>query len=92
MSSEAVKTVGDVASVATMLGSLGAILPPLAALAWAQLGDKSKALLNLSLAADAGWAHPQFTDEQLAFEILKDRPDWQAVMERIHQNALGGDH
>lgn len=32
MSSEAVKTVGDVASVATMLGSLGAILPPLAAL------------------------------------------------------------
>ena len=64
----------------------------LAALAWAQLGDKSKALLNLSLAADAGWAHPQFTDEQPAFEILKDRPDWQAVMERIHQNALGGDH
>lgn len=32
MSSEAVKTVGDVASVAAMLGSLGAILPPLAAL------------------------------------------------------------
>jgi hypothetical protein len=32
MTTEAVKTVGDVASVAAMLGSLGAILPPLAAL------------------------------------------------------------
>lgn len=32
MSSEAVKTVGDVASIAAMLGSIGALLPPLAAL------------------------------------------------------------
>tara|TARA_E500000305_G_scaffold88569_1_gene75342 strand:+ start:274 stop:447 length:174 start_codon:yes stop_codon:yes gene_type:complete len=31
MSSEAVKTVGDVASIAAMLGSIGALLPPLAA-------------------------------------------------------------
>jgi RimJ/RimL family protein N-acetyltransferase len=64
----------------------------LAALAWAQLGNKSKALLNLSLAAKAGWAQSQFTDEQPAFEILKDQPDWQLVMERINQNALGGEH
>jgi hypothetical protein len=32
MSTEAVKTAGDVASIATMIGSLGAVLPPLAAL------------------------------------------------------------
>lgn len=32
MSTEAVKTAGDVASIAAMLGSLGAVLPPLAAL------------------------------------------------------------
>lgn len=32
MTSEAVKTVGDAASIITMIGSMGAILPPLAAL------------------------------------------------------------
>lgn len=32
MSTEAVKTAGDVASIAAMLGSIGAVLPPLAAL------------------------------------------------------------
>lgn len=57
----------------------------LAASAWALLGDKEKALQYLFAAADRGWTHAQWTEQQEEFGILHGTPEWHAVLARMKQ-------
>ena len=55
----------------------------LAALAWAELGNREKALEYLQAATDRGWTHAEWTREQEAFTILQGTPEWDAVLARM---------
>jgi RimJ/RimL family protein N-acetyltransferase len=55
----------------------------LAALAWARLGNREKALQHLQAAVDHGWAHSEWTRQQEAFAILRGLPEWQAILARM---------
>ena len=62
----------------------------LTALAWAELGDAERAFHYLEAAADRGWAHAGWTEQQEAFGILHGSPRWAAVLARMEQNATAG--
>lgn len=55
----------------------------LAAVACATLGDAPKALDYLNAAVDHGWTEIAWTQQQAAFTILHDRPEWAAVLARM---------
>ena len=59
----------------------------LAASAYALLKDKQKALKCLQAAAECGWPHAAHTKQQEEFSILHGMPEWEAVLERISENA-----
>jgi RimJ/RimL family protein N-acetyltransferase len=59
----------------------------LAALAWARLGDREKALQYLGAAVDHGWVHSQWTRQQEAFGILHGLPAWDAILARMQDGA-----
>jgi RimJ/RimL family protein N-acetyltransferase len=61
----------------------------LAALAWAQLGNREKALYHLQAAVDHGWAHSEWTRQQEAFGILHGLPEWHAVLARMEGAGRG---
>jgi RimJ/RimL family protein N-acetyltransferase len=57
----------------------------LAALAWAELGNREKALEYLRAAADRGWTHAKWTRQQEAFRFLHGTPEWHATLARMEQ-------
>jgi len=61
----------------------------LAALAWAELGKREKALEYLWAAADRGWAHAEWTKQQEAFSILHGLPEWGAILGRMESKWIG---
>jgi len=64
----------------------------LAALAWAELGNREKALEYLRAAADQGWTHAEWTRQQEAFSILHGAPEWHTTLARMSQvQDLSGD-
>jgi RimJ/RimL family protein N-acetyltransferase len=57
----------------------------LAALAWAELGNREKALEYLRAAADRGWTHAGWTRQQEPFSILHGTPEWYTILARMNR-------
>ncbi|MBN1659479.1 MAG: GNAT family N-acetyltransferase [Anaerolineae bacterium] len=55
----------------------------IAALAWARLQDRGKALGYLQAAADHGWRHAAWTRGQEELRILHGTPEWEAILARM---------
>lgn len=57
----------------------------LAAVAWAELGNKTKALDYLHAAVDHGWASAEYTEQVEAFHSLHGDPAWNIVLARMRR-------
>ncbi|MEW5869840.1 MAG: GNAT family N-acetyltransferase [Chloroflexota bacterium] len=59
----------------------------LAASAWGEIGNTSKAIQYLLAAAERGWSALEHTQNDPDFRALHGTPEWQAILKRIEQNA-----
>jgi len=58
-----------------------------AAEAWGALGNAEMALKYLTLAAERGWAHLEYTRKVERLQLLHGTPEWEQLLARIEQNA-----
>ncbi|MFL5321818.1 MAG: TPR end-of-group domain-containing protein [Myxococcaceae bacterium] len=53
------------------------------ACAWARLGNKSRALLNVKHAVDAGGMDKQILEEEPDLATIRDGPEWERIVEQL---------
>lgn len=59
----------------------------LAASAWGEIGNTSKAAQYLLAAAERGWSALEHTQNDPDFQALHGMPEWQVILKRIEQNT-----
>ncbi len=59
----------------------------LAAITWAEVENAEKALEYLRAAAQRGWSAYEYTRQHEAFGCLHGRPEWEAVLNQMEENA-----